>query len=107
MAQHRSFASDIRELWELLKDYARQETIDPLKGLGRYLAYGIGAAIATAIGAGLLLLGVLRLIQSEGGRFLDGRGDSSVAPYFAVVLLAALLAFLLASRIPKRFGDRP
>ncbi len=107
MAQGRSFASEIRELWELLKAYARQETVDPLRGLGWYLAYGIGAAVATAIGASLLLLGVLRLLQAEGGRYLDARGDSSVAPYFAVVLLAALMAVVLVRRIPKQFGDRP
>ena len=28
------------ELWGLTKDYARQETIDPLKGVGRYFGYG-------------------------------------------------------------------
>ena len=28
------------ELWSLTKDYARQETVDPLKGVGRYFGYG-------------------------------------------------------------------
>lgn len=106
MAKGRSFSDETRELWQLLKDYARQETVDPLRGLGWYLGFGMGAAIAMAIGAGLLLLGLLRLLQAEGGRYLDARGDSGIAPYFLVVLVSALLTVLLVRRIPKQFGDR-
>ena len=42
------------ELWELSTAYAKQETLDPLKGLGRYLSYGIGGALL--LGGGIIML---------------------------------------------------
>ncbi len=101
----KTFGETIAELWELLKAYAKQETIDPLKGLGLYLAIGLGAALSTALGVGLLLLGLLRLLQSEAHDWVDASGKSSVAPYLLVFLVSVLLIDLLARRIPKQFGD--
>lgn len=101
-----SLGETIRELWELLRSYARQETIDPLKGLGWYLAYGVPAALLTSLGLGLLLLGALRLLQSEGGRWLDAVGDSSPLPYLAVVVLVAAAGGILGSRVRKEFGGK-
>lgn len=106
MAQRtKTFGETIAELWELLKAYAKQETIDPLKGLGIYLAIGVGAALSTALGVGLLLLGLLRLIQAESHEWVDATGRSSIWPYLLVFLASVLLIYLLARRIPKQFGD--
>ena len=102
----KTFGETIGELWELLKAYAKQETIDPLKGLGWYLALGVSAALATAIGVGLLLLGLLRLIQEEGHRTIDSSADSSWIPYLLVFVAATVIVALLVRRIPKQFGDR-
>ena len=108
MAQRpKTFGETIAELWELLKAYAKQETIDPLKGLGVYLAIGLGAALSTALGVGLLLLGLLRLLQAESHGWVDASGRSSVAPYLLLFLVSVLLIYLLARRIPKQFGDHP
>ena len=48
--------------------YAKQETIDPLKGLGRYVGFGVGGSLLLAIGpVALLGLAVLRALQTETG----------------------------------------
>ena len=31
----------IGDLWQLVRDYAKQETIDPLKSIGRFLGFGL------------------------------------------------------------------
>lgn len=91
------------ELWELSVAYARQETIDPLKGLGRFLGYGLPGAILLGIGASLVMLSGLRALQTETGtRFT---GNLSWVPYLliAVVLGGALIA-LAVRRVTTRKG---
>jgi len=51
------------ETYELVRDYAKQETVEPLKGAGRWLAFGLLAGFFMATGIVILLLGVLRLSQ--------------------------------------------
>ena len=55
------------DLWGLTRDYARQETIDPLKGVGRYFGYGGIGALLGSIGVILLMLSLLRRIAAPGG----------------------------------------
>ncbi|MFN8038115.1 MAG: hypothetical protein U0Q07_02795 [Acidimicrobiales bacterium] len=80
----------LQELWELLKAYARQETVDPLKGLGRFLGFGVAGALLVGLGGLFLALSLLRLLQ----RFSVFTGTWSWAPYF-IVLLALVLAIAL------------
>ncbi|MGH9209266.1 MAG: hypothetical protein ACRD2C_01145 [Acidimicrobiales bacterium] len=90
----------VNELWSLTKDYARQETIDPLKGVGRYIAYGFSGAVLGGVGIILLLLSLLRALQDHtGSRF---HGNWSWAPYGIVLVVGLLLAVVAASRIKKR-----
>lgn len=51
------------ETYELVRDYAKQETVGPLKGAGRWLAFGLLAAFFMSVGIVILLLAVLRLAQ--------------------------------------------
>jgi hypothetical protein len=90
--------SEINEIIDLVKTYAKQETIDPLRNTGRYLARGAIGGFLIAFGIILLLIGVLRLLQTETDVFDDGW---SFVPYFIVVLMGALVAGLFASRISK------
>ena len=48
----------VGELWELIKAYLRQETIDPIKGLGRYVLFGVAGALLVGTGAILLAVGL-------------------------------------------------
>jgi uncharacterized BrkB/YihY/UPF0761 family membrane protein len=79
-----------QEVQKLLVDYAKQETIEPLKTLGRYLGLGIAGAILVFMGVFFVGLATLRLLQSldtfEGGSWM------STLPYLVaiVVLLAAI-----------------
>ena len=40
----------VRELRELVVAYAKQETVEPIKGLGRYVGFGLGAGILIGLG---------------------------------------------------------
>ncbi len=96
----------VSELWELVQRYAKQETLDPLKSLGRYLAYGVAGAVLLAIGLVLLGLAALRAIQVETAPHLTG--NWSWVPYLAVILGAVVLSAILARSIgaEKRRVDR-
>lgn len=87
------------ELWGLTKDYARQETIDPLKGVGRYLGYGALGALLGGIGVILLMLAGLRALQTETGDALDG--NLSWLPYVIVLVVAGAMVAWAISRISK------
>ena len=87
------------ELWGLTKDYARQETVEPIKGVGRYLGYGAGGAILGGLGVILLMLAGLRALQTETGDALDG--NLSWLPYLIVLVVAGALAAAAVSRIKK------
>jgi len=89
---------------KLTIDYVKQETIVPLKGLGRFLLWGIIGSFALAVGLLLLLVGVLRLLQDETGTALTG--DWSWAPYFAVSVLGAAVAGVAAWRIVAGPGKK-
>ena len=90
------------DLKELTIAYAKQETVDPLKGLGRYLGYGIGGSLVFGLGSVLLLLSALRALQTETGSTFTG--SLSFVPYVIVALAAVLLTALLVWRVVKRKG---
>ncbi len=69
----------IGEVRTLVTDYAKQETVEPLKRLAKWLAFGLAGALLIALGLFLLLLGGLRLLQTETNGTFDG--NWSFAPY--------------------------
>ncbi len=85
------------DAFQLTVDYLKQETLVPLKGLGRFLAFGVAGSFAIAVGILLGLVGVLRLLQGETGSALTG--DWSWVPYFVVAVLGAGVAGVSAWRI--------
>jgi hypothetical protein len=99
-AEPKSIPEVATELWAMTKDYARQETVDPLKGVGRYLGYGAGGALLLALGVIMLMLSGLRALQTETGDALDG--SLSWLPYVIVLAVAALLVAWAVSRISKK-----
>lgn len=75
------------ELFELVKGYAKQEVVDPIKPLGRFLAWGLAGSIASALGVVFLVVGSLRLLQVE----WDPTEGLSWLPYLIVLVGAVLL----------------
>ena len=43
--------SQVSDVKDLLVAYAKQETVDPLKGLGRFVGFGAAAMLLIGIGA--------------------------------------------------------
>ena len=85
------------DAFQLTVDYLKQETVQPLKGLGRFLYMGITGSFFLAFGILLILLGVLRLLQTETGTALTG--DWSWVPYAAVVVLGIAVIGVAVWRI--------
>jgi hypothetical protein len=101
-AEPKSIPQVTSELWGMATSYAKQETIDPLKGLGRFLGYGIGGAIALGIGVVLLLLSGLRALQTETGSTFTG--SLTWAPYLIAVVVGSALIGLAVLRVSTRKG---
>jgi hypothetical protein len=74
----------VDDVLSLTKAYVKQETLGPLKGAGRWIAFGVAGAIAVGMGVILLMLAVLRLMQNY------MHGAMSWAPY-GITLVAGLI----------------
>ena len=85
------------DAFQLTVDYLRQETIQPLKGLGRFLYMGIAGSFFLAGGILLVLIGILRLLQTETGTALTG--DWSWVPYVSVMVIGIAVIVVAAWRI--------
>lgn len=88
------------ELFDLVKAYARQETLDPLKGAGRWLGLGLAGSVLLVIASLELSLALLRALQTETGSSLTG--NLSWIPYVITLTAAGVVAAILALRINKR-----
>lgn len=88
----------------LVIDYAKQETLGPLKSLGRFLAFGLAGSLAIAAGSVLLLLAGLRALQTETGSSFTGH--LSWLPYLMVAGAAIAVSVLAAWRIAKGPGAK-
>lgn len=69
----RQATASIGEVIDTVKTYAKQETVEPLKRAGKYVGYGAAGGLLTGLGISLLLLGLLRFVQSEWSRSAEGR----------------------------------
>lgn len=88
------------ELWDLVRAYAKQETIEPAKGLGRFVGYGVVGSVLLGVGAVLLVLAVLRVLQDETGTVFDG--NWSVVPYVLTLIICAAVVAAALSAVRKK-----
>jgi len=84
----------VLELRDLIVAYAKQETIVPLRQLGRYVLFGVAGSLLLGLGVVLLGVGGLRALQNETGDTFTG--DWSWAPYlitFVAMLLGGIVTW--------------
>jgi hypothetical protein len=85
------------ELKDLVVAYAKQETIEPLKGLTRFVGVGVGGSVLLSVGLILLVLALLRGLQTEFASTFDG--NWSFAPYVITLLFCGVVITMAARAI--------
>ncbi|MCU1396247.1 MAG: hypothetical protein JWM34_4675 [Ilumatobacteraceae bacterium] len=90
---------EIGEVVDLVKTYVRQETIGPLKGLGRKVGMGAAGALLVGLGLFFLAIGLLRLVQDKLPRLASG--SLSWLAYVVVIAFCGLVTVFALSRIKK------
>ena len=88
----------VSELYDLIIKYAKQEAIDPIRGAGRWIGFGLFAAVLISIGIVIGSLGVLRLVQTTP---LGVSNSWSWLCYLITVLICLLVGFIASSRIKR------
>lgn len=85
-----------RDALALVIAYAKQETLEPLKALLRFVIFGTLGSFAITLGTVLLLVAALRILQTETGAF---HGNLSWLPYLIVSALAVVVMVAAGLRI--------
>jgi hypothetical protein len=98
-----SIQRDLEDIKDLAIKYIKEETIQPLKDLGRFVAYGAVGSLFVGFGFTLLLLGSLRFLQEQ-FKVLDG--TLSWLPYLIVAVLAAIVVGITMWRIVSGTAKR-
>jgi H+/Cl- antiporter ClcA len=88
----RNPSGDARELVDLVIAYAKQETLEPLKGLGKKAAFGLGGALLLGVGGIFCSVAALRAMQSETDFF--ERHNLSWLPYLITMVILGLLSVI-------------
>jgi len=94
---------DFDELRDLAIQYVKEETIKPIKDLGRFMLWGTVGSIFVGFGAVLLLFGSLRYLQWQ---FPVLDGSLSWLPYVIVAVLALIVMALTAWRVVSGMAKR-
>ena len=100
--EKRGLKADFDGLVSTLRAYVKQETLGPIRGLGRYLGFGFAGTVCFAIAEVFLLLGVVRVLQTTTTTF---RNNLSFIPYLAGVVASAAFVCLAVLAL-KHDGKR-
>jgi peptidoglycan biosynthesis protein MviN/MurJ (putative lipid II flippase) len=90
----------VNEVVDTIIAYAKDQTIGPVRGAGRWVLWGAIGAVLLGSGALLVLLGALRAIQTEWNAVGDNWSWSWV-PYLIVLVLAIALLVVTLTRINR------
>jgi hypothetical protein len=91
--------AEVTELVDMVKAYAVQETVGPLRNAGRWIGLGAAGALLLGLGLALVLLGLLRLLQTETNDVFDGAW--SWVPYTIVLVISLIVIAISLSRVKK------
>ncbi len=95
----------VGDVVDLVKTYAKQETIGPLRGAGKWLGLGAAGAFLLGLGLVIVLLGLLRLVQAEWDR--AATGALSWLSYLVVLVVTLVLLIVVLKRISRDSLNRP
>ncbi len=95
----------VGDVVDLVKTYAKQETLGPLRGAGKWLGMGAAGAMLLGLGLVIVLLGLLRLIQTEWDRAATGAW--SWLSYLIVLVVTVVLLVIVLRRIGRDSLNRP
>ncbi|HEY5111823.1 MAG TPA: phage holin family protein [Acidimicrobiales bacterium] len=98
-----SLQRDFEELRTIAIRYLKEETIKPIKDLGRFIVWGSLGSIFVGFGSVLLLFASLRYLQWQ---FPVLDGSLSWLPYLIVAVLALAIIGLTAWRIASGTAKR-
>lgn len=87
------------DAFQLVVDYVKQETLEPLKGLGRFVLFGVAGSVALAGGFVILAVSLLRLLQGETGTTFSG--NLSWLPYVICAVVSIGVAAVAVVAIGK------
>ena len=99
----KSDIGQVEEIIDLVKAYATQETVGPLKGIGLKIGWGLAGALALSMGLFFVSLGLLRLIQVKIPRI--SHGAWSFVPYVIIFVFCVGVTAFALSRISKLEKD--
>ena len=91
-----SIQRDLEEVRDLFVRYFKEQTVQPLKDLGRFVAFGALGSIFVGFGVVVGLVGLLRMFQ---WLFPVLDGSLSWIPYLIIVVLALAIGALVVQRI--------
>ncbi len=94
----------VTELKDLVISYAKQETVDPLRTLGKYLGLGVAGAIMIGTGIAFGLLALLRGLQQItffNDPAQSGGGNFTWLPYLIVAFVGLVIAGLFLRTLYK------
>lgn len=89
----------VADVVETVKEYARQETVEPIRGAARWVAVGTVASLCLGVAMLYAALAVLRVSQDLGGSALDG--SWSFLHYLVTAVVLAVLVKVTISRIGR------
>jgi hypothetical protein len=98
-----SVRDDFNDVKTLLIRYLKEETVDPIKSVGRFALFGTIGSLFVGLGVVFFLIGALRYLQWQ-FHVLDG--SLSWIPYLAIVVVGLAVIALVVSRISSGASRR-
>jgi hypothetical protein len=89
--------------WELLVAYTKQETVEPLKGVGKRIGFGMLGALVAGIGVIELVLALLRALQGVE----SFTGSLTWIPYLITLVVVVAATAVVFKVIEGRRADSP
>ena len=96
-------SADVGEVVDLVKSYATQQTVGPLKTMGRWIGFGVAGVLALSLGIVIVLVAILRVLQTETDVF---HGNWSWVPYVITMVLALIVIAIVLSWVKRLDLDR-